>query len=80
MCPTQASEGMLYAAFEMPSIFEVVNPNDGSLLVEDLACDHVYLIAGGDIDAATGEPIKHDFRAYSENYISVCPTCPCTEE
>ena len=70
---------MLYAAFEMPSIFAVVNPNNGSLLTEDLACDHVYLIAGGDLDTA-GEPIKHDFRATSENLISVCPSCPCTEE
>ena len=70
---------MLYAAFEMPSIFEVVNPNNAELLVEDLACDHIYLVAGGDLDAA-GEPIKHDFAAVSQNPISVCPTCPCTEE
>lgn len=75
----QASEGMLYAAFEMPSIFEVVNPTNSELLVEDLACEHVYLVAGGDL-GADGEPMKHDFNAMSENFISVCPTCPCTEE
>lgn len=70
---------MLYAAFEMPSIFEVVNPTNSELLVEDLACEHVYLVAGGDL-GADGEPMKHDFNAMSENFISVCPTCPCTEE
>ena len=66
----EAGEGTLYAAFELPVAFPAVNPNDGELKTEDLAQDHIYLCAGGPLDA-TGGPVQHSIAKYSENYIAL---------
>ena len=66
----EAGEGILYAAFELPIAFPAVNPNDGELKTEDLALEHIYLCAGGPLDA-TGEPVLHTIYKYSENFIAL---------
>merc|ERR1719367_291156 len=67
----QASDGMLYAAFEPPIEFVVVNPNDGSTFVESLRTEeHYFICSCGGLDPA-GEPIQHELARYSENLISL---------
>ena len=62
---------MLYAAFELPIEFMVVNPNDGSTFVESLRTEeHYFICSCGGLDPA-GEPIQHELARYSENLISL---------
>jgi len=67
----QVEDGKLYAAFELPLSFVVVNPNDGSEEAEDLRAEEHYILCScGGLDPA-GEPIKHELARYSENLISL---------
>ena len=62
---------MLYAAFELPITFEVVNPYDGSIIIEDLRGEeHIFLSAYGKLDPG-GQPLKHKLARFSENFISL---------